>query len=43
MAIQEYDFRIKSCKASGNKMADTVGRYLPVEQEEDNSSIKSKV
>ena len=33
MAIQEYDFSIKYCKASENKMADTVSRYPPVEQE----------
>lgn len=33
MATQEYDFTIKYCKLSDNKMADTLSRYPPVEQE----------
>lgn len=41
-AIQEYDFSIKYCKASENKMADTVSRYPLVEQE-NYSATKNKI
>ena len=41
MAIKEYDFSIKYCKASENKMANTVSRYPPVEQEK-YSAVKKK-
>ena len=33
MAMQEYDFNIKYCKTSDNKMTITLSRYPPVQQE----------
>lgn len=33
MAIKEYDFTIKCCKASENKIADTLSRYSPIVHE----------
>ena len=38
MAIQEYDFTIKYCKASENKTADTLSRYPPVMEERHSSN-----
>ena len=40
MAIQEYDFTIKYCKASENKTADTLSRYPPVMEERHASDNK---
>ena len=42
MAIQEYDFSIKYCKASENKTADTLSRYPPI-IEEQYSSTRNEV
>ena len=42
MAIQEYDFSIKYCKASENKIADTLSRYPPI-IEEQYSSTRNEV
>ena len=42
MVIQEYDFSIKYCKASENKIADTLSRYPPI-IEEQYSSTRNEV
>ena len=44
MAIQDYDFLVKYCKATENRVADILSRYATVEKEEhthENADIKN--